>query len=68
MVVIPAFFQINVLLYNYSTAGAFLGLPFAYLKRFMRLTGLYIMVLNFHNTLYKFFDIGPLSMVQITVK
>ena len=45
-----------------------LGVPLAYLRRFMRLTGLYIMVLNFHNTLYKFFDIGPLSMVQITVE
>ena len=44
-----------------------LSVPLAYVKRFMRLTGLYIMVLNFHNTLFKFFDIGPLSMVQVTV-
>ena len=62
------FYEIDAFYKYYSTAGAFLGLPFAYLKRFMRLTGLYIMVLNFHNTLYKFFDIGPLSMVQITVE
>ena len=36
------FVHVDVFYNFYSTARAFLGLPFAYLKRFMRLTGLYI--------------------------
>ncbi len=68
------FFFVSGLVLAYTTfkeldrRQGFLNPVKFYVRRFMRMMGLYIMVLNFHNTIYKFMNFGPNSSVEATVE
>ena len=72
-VAVDSFFVLSGCLLSYLTMKELdrskgrLNIPFFYLHRYIRLTGVYAFVVGFNATLWKFFNWGPRSRVQLQV-